>query len=87
MDRHQVVRLPSRLRKPSFQELVEGLHVFDPPVLSCPHFAQVTPEFNEPGIPLGFLLLFSSQNLVDLREHEQGSPAIELGQHGRVVSR
>jgi hypothetical protein len=83
VDRHQVVRLPSRLRKPSFQEL--RLHVFHPPVLSRPHFAQITPEFNEAGIPLRFLLLFPGQNLIDLGQNEQSPSTIELGQHGRVL--
>jgi hypothetical protein len=61
MNRHQVVRLPARLRKSSLQTLVERFHVLHPPVLARPHFAQVTAEFNEPGIPLDVLLLFQAR--------------------------
>src|SRR3989442_1700301 len=31
-------------------------------------------------------LLLPGQNLIDFGEHELGSPAIELGQHGRILS-
>jgi hypothetical protein len=45
------------------------------------------PEFNETGIPLRFFLLFPSQNLVDLGEHEPRSATIKLEQHVRIPSK
>src|ERR1039458_8639810 len=41
MDRHQVIGLPPRPRKPPFQELIERFQVLQPPVLSRPHLAQI----------------------------------------------
>jgi hypothetical protein len=41
---------------------------------------------SELGVPLRFILLFPSQNLVDFGEYKHGSSTIELGQHGRIPS-
>ena len=87
MDGHQVICLTPRLREPPFQEFVEGLHVLHPPVLSRPHFAQITPEFDKAGVPFRLLTLLPRQNLVDLGQNEQGPLVVELGQHGRIPSK
>jgi hypothetical protein len=86
MDRHQVVCLPPRLRKPSRQKLVKGLQFLQPPVLPRPYFTQVSSQFNESGIPLGFRPSLPGQDLIDLGQNEQSPFAIELGQHGRILS-
>jgi hypothetical protein len=44
--------------------------------LPCPYLAQVPPEFHEPGIPVRLLLLLPGEDLVDLRQNEQGTPLI-----------
>jgi hypothetical protein len=49
---------------------ISRFHVFHSPVLPRPHFAQGTPEFHEPRIPLRFLMPFPSENLIDLGENE-----------------
>ena len=86
MDRHEVISLPPRLRKPPRQKLIKGLQFLQPPILTRPHFAQVSTQFYEPRIPLGFRPPLPGQNLVDLSQNEQSPFAIELGQHGRILS-
>src|SRR5436309_12599017 len=87
MDGHEVISLPSRFRKPPFQEFVEGFHVLQPPVLSRSNFTQITTKFDKASVPFRLLPLLPGQDLVNLRQHEQGSPTIELGQHGRFLSK
>ena len=72
MDRHEVVRLPPGFREPPRQKLVERLQLLQPPVLSRPDFTQVTSQFYEPGIPLGFRPPLPRQDLVNLGQDEQG---------------
>jgi len=86
MDGHEVISLTPRLRESPFQEFVEGLHVLQPPVLSRSNFTQITTKFDKASVPFRLLPLFPSQDFVDFGKHEQGSPAIELGQHRRFLS-
>src|ERR1019366_1697990 len=81
VDGHQVVGFPSRFRKPPCQELVKRLQVFEPPVLPCPHLAQIPAKLDETSVALCVFLLLPGQDLVDLGEDKQGSLAIELGGH------
>src|SRR6185369_4260829 len=78
MDRHEVVRLPPGLREPPRQKFVKGLQFLQPPVLTCPHFAQISPQFYKPGISLCFRAPLPSQDLVDFGQNEQSPFAIEL---------
>jgi len=82
VNRHHVIGLSSGFRKPPLQEFIKRPQVLQPPVLACPHFAQIPSQFHKASIFLGFLALLPGQNLIDFGEHELGSPAIELGQHG-----
>jgi hypothetical protein len=66
MDRHQLISVPARLREPSFQEFVEGLHVLHPPILSRANFAQITSELDEARVAFDFLLFSPGKNLVDV---------------------
>src|ERR1019366_9282390 len=78
VDRHQVVRLPPRLRETPLQKLVETLQTLQPPVLSRPHLAEIAPQFEELGVALRLLPLLPRQNLVNLAQYEYGSATIEL---------
>ena len=75
----RVVTLPPGLGELPPQKLVERLQRLEPPVLTRPHFAQLSSQFYEPGVPLGFRLPLPGQDLVDLGQNEQGPFAIELG--------
>src|ERR1700732_5341621 len=86
VDLHEVVSLPSGLRKPPRQKLIKRLQFLQPPVLPRPYFTQVSSQLYEPGVPLGFRPALAGQELVDLGQNEQGPFAIELGQHGRSLS-
>src|ERR1017187_2510002 len=81
VDGHQVVRLSSRLRKPLRQKLVKRLQVLQPPVLPCPHLAQIPAKLHEASVPLRLFLPFPSQDLVDLGQNKEGTLAIELRGH------
>ena len=78
---HQVIRLPPGFREPSLQELVKRFQILHPPVLSRPHFAQATPQFNELGVTLCLFALLPRQNLVNFGQHEQRALTIELRHH------
>src|SRR5271157_2339281 len=41
LDRHQVISLPPRFGKSLLEKFIEGLQVFESPVLPGPNFAQV----------------------------------------------
>jgi hypothetical protein len=81
------MRLSPRLRKSPFQKFIEGLHIFHPPVLSRPHFAQVTPEFNKPGVPLRFPLFFPSQISSILVSTNIARRRLSLGDRGGFLVR
>ena len=66
VNRHQVIRFPSRLGKFLLQKLIKGLQIVDPPVLSCPYFAQVPTQLHKARVSLPLRRLFPMQNLVDL---------------------
>ena len=66
VNRHQVICLPSRLGKFLLQKLIKGLQIVDPPVLTGPHFAQVTAQLHKARVPLPLRRPFPMQNLVDL---------------------
>src|SRR5205807_459596 len=87
VDGHQVVRFPSRLREPPRQELVERLQVLQSPVLSRSHFAEIPTEVDKSGVPLCLFLPFPGQDLVDSRQNEEGSLAIEFRWHRRIPSK
>ena len=72
VNRHQVVGLPSGLRKPALQELIERLQVLQPPVLAGPHFAQVLAQFHKPGIALVLVPCLPGQDRVDPAQHLHG---------------
>ena len=84
--RHQVVRLPARFREPPLQKLVEGLQVFQPPVLPSSYFAEISAELYEFCIAFRFVALLPGEDLIDLRQHEQCAFSIKLRQHGRIPS-
>src|SRR5690348_4049200 len=86
MDGYEVVRFAPRTRKPPFQELVKGLQVFQPPVLSSSDFAQIAAEFDEFRISIRVLLPLPGQNLVDPGQHEQSALLVQLRRHGRTPS-
>src|SRR5271169_4000110 len=83
MDRHQVVGLASGLRELPFQELIKRADVVHPPVLSCSNLTQIAAEFDKLRIPFAVRCLLPRQDLIDLREHKYGTPAIELRSHQR----
>src|SRR5271157_3538351 len=83
----KVAGLPSGLREPALQELIERLQVLQPPVLASPDFAQVLAEFYELGIALVLVPCLPGQDLVDLAEYNHGPAAIELRRHGRTPSK
>src|SRR5208282_505643 len=87
VDRHQVVRLPSRFRKPPRQKLVERLQVLEPPVLSRSHLAQIPAEIDEARVPLHLFLSFPRQDLVDLGQNEKSALATELRGHRWIPSK
>ena len=69
VNRHQVIGLPSRFREAPLQELVKGLQVLQPPVLSSSYFAQVLAQFHKLGIALVVVPCLPGQDLVDLAQH------------------
>src|SRR5271168_1080425 len=83
VNRHQVIRFPSRLGEFLLQKLSKGLQVVHPPVLSGPGFTEVTAQLHKACVSLPLRGLFPVQNLVDLFQHEQGATVIELGCHRR----
>src|SRR5207249_4584814 len=85
-DGPEVISLTPRLRESPFQEFVEGFQVLQPPVLPRSNFTQITTKFDKASVPFRLLPLFPSQDFVDFGKHEQGSLAIELGQHRRILS-
>src|SRR5207245_3363506 len=60
--------------------------VLQQPLLPRSNFTQRTTKFDKASVPFRLLPLFPSQDFVDFGKHEQGSPAIELGQHRRFLS-
>ena len=86
VNRHQVVCLSSRFRKPSLQKIIERRQPLHSPVLARPHFAKVSAQFDKVAIPLCLIFLFPGEDLIYFREDEKRSPAIELRQHGRVLA-
>jgi hypothetical protein len=88
VDRHQVVGFAPGLREPFRQKIIEGTEVFELPVLTSSHFAQVLTEFDEPRVLLLLGMALPGQDLIDLVENEQRTTAIQLGFHERTpVSR
>jgi hypothetical protein len=60
----------------------------EPPVLSRADFAEIPSQLHEPGVPFVLRSLLPGQDVVDLRQHKQCSPAIEFWSHWQVpVSR
>src|SRR5438105_15924768 len=86
VDRHEVVRLPARLREPPFQKIIERLQVLDPPILTRPHLAQISTKFYELGVATHLYPLLPSKDLVDLPEHKPSSLGVELGQDRWLIS-
>src|ERR1039458_6559062 len=87
VNRHQVVRFSSGLRKPALQELIKRLQVLQPPVLGRPHLTEVLAQVHKPGITLVLMPCLPGQDRVDLVQHQLGAAAIELGRHGRTPSK
>ena len=54
MNRHEVVSLPPGFREPPRQKPIKGRQFLQPPVLTRSHFTQVSTQFNEAGVHLGF---------------------------------
>jgi hypothetical protein len=52
VDGHQVISLPSRFRELPLEVFIKRLQVFQPPVLACPHFTEVTAQFHELSISI-----------------------------------
>ena len=82
MDRHQVVGLPPRLRKPPLQKFVEGLQVLQPPVLPRPDLAEIAAQFHELGVALGLFPLLPRQNLVDFLSTNSARSRLSFGGMG-----
>src|SRR5207244_3663842 len=76
---HQVIGLASRLREPPLQKLIEGLQLFQAPVLASSDFAEVSSEFHKACVFFSFFALLPSQDLIDLRKHEERPLRIQLG--------
>ena len=81
VDGHQVVGFAPRFRELPLQELIEGLQVVQASILSGANFTQIPAQIHEADVAFLATARFPRQDLVDLGQHKQGSPAIELGWH------
>ena len=74
----QVISLSARFGESFLEEFIERLQVFEPPVLSGSYLTEILTEFDEPLIALMLLCLLPGQNLINLPENDEGSPAVEF---------
>ena len=65
MDSHQVIGFPPGLGEFLLKELIKGPQVVHTPILSCPHFTQITPELHKMTISVLFCGPLPGQDLVD----------------------
>jgi hypothetical protein len=70
VDCHQIVGFAPGLREAFRQEIVEGAEVFESPILTRSHFAEVSAQFDEPRVFLLLGMALPGQDLIDLVENE-----------------
>src|SRR6185437_905031 len=83
---HEVVGFSAGLGEAFFKELVKRGQVLEPPVLSCPHLAEVLSQLDKAHIPLLFFSPFPSEDLVNLVQDQQSAPSVEICLHRCSVS-